>query len=212
MSRSSPLDAPKDDAPVVGVFVGGRGERLGGAVKGMLRTRSGETILERLAAVVHEAASDAEIVLVGASSALEGAPWPRLEDEPPGHGPLGGLSALLRHAARRGRSALALASDLPDVTPALVRRLLREAPGAAIHAPKIDGIHQPLFARYAPDAVLPAVDQSLASPRRSLLGVLERVGVAEMMLSEAEASALRDWDAPGDLPADLRDQLRPKPR
>jgi molybdopterin-guanine dinucleotide biosynthesis protein A len=207
MTRPSSTDETLLDAFVVGIFVGGRGRRLGGVVKGLLRTPSGETILERLAAVVREASGEAEIVLVGAHPSFEASSWPRLDDDPAGQGPLGGLAALLRHAARRGRLAIALASDLPEATPSLLERLMREAPGAAIYAPKLEGIDQPLFARYAPGAVLPSVDEALASPRKSLLGVLGRVGVTEMPVTADEASALGDWDEPSDLPDELRARL-----
>lgn len=198
--------------PVVGIFVGGQGKRMGGAVKGLLRTPSGPTILEHLTATVRRASGGAEIVLVGEHASLRHTPWPRLEDAPPGQGPLGGLSALLRHAARVRRPAVALASDLPDLTPALLRRLIHEAEAAAIHAPRLDGIFQPLFARYAPGSVLPAVDAILASERKSLLAVLERVGVTELVVDDDESKSLRDWDQPRDLPPALRAQLERKPR
>jgi molybdopterin-guanine dinucleotide biosynthesis protein A len=206
MSEEQRVPSPSH-APLVGIFVGGRGKRLGGVAKGSLRTTNGETILERLAAAVREASSGAEVVLVGAHPSFAGSTWRRLDDEPADQGPLGGLSALVREAERRGRVAIALASDLPGVTPALLGRLMREAPDASIYAPTLDGIEQPLFARYAPRAVLPAVEEVLASPRKSLLAVLARVGVREMPLAAHEASALHDWDEPSDLPAELRSQL-----
>lgn len=208
-------DAQPDEplaAPLVGVFVGGRGERMGGVVKGLLRTPSGVTILDRLARVVKRAAPDAELVLVGAHDGLEGNGWSRLPDDPDGQGPLAGLSALLRAAAADGRSAIALASDLPFITPSLFTRLVREAETAPIYAPKLDGIFQPLFARYTPDIVLPAVGEVLRSPRKSLLAVFDRVTPVEMPVDADEAHALRDWDEPTDLPAPLRAQLPRKPR
>lgn len=195
------------DELVVGIFVGGRGRRMGGVVKGLLRTASGETILERLVAATREASSGAEIVLVGEHPSLVDLPWPRLWDDPPRRGPLGGLRALLRHADARGRLALALASDLPGVTPALLHRLMREAPGAEVYAPRLDSIWQPLFARYLPGAVLPRVDEALASPRASLLAALSRAGAEAMPLAPGEERALRDWDALSDVPEDLRAQL-----
>jgi molybdopterin-guanine dinucleotide biosynthesis protein A len=198
---------PPSHAPLVGIFVGGRGTRLGGVAKGMLRTGTGETILERLAAAIREASRGAEVVLVGSHPSYEEATWTRIDDDPPNHGPLGGLAALLRHAARTGRVAIALASDLPEVTPALLARLMREVSEASIYAPTLDGIAQPLFARYAPRAVLPAVEEMLTSSNKSLLGVLARVGICEMPLAAHEANTLRDWDQPSDVPDELRAQL-----
>src|SRR5690606_4421365 len=170
--RARPLAMRTDasaPAPVFGIFVGGRGRRLGGVVKGALRVSSGATILERLVEVVQQGCSEASVVLVGEApltSAL-----PRLSDSPAAPGPLGGLAALLHHARAHGRTAVALASDLPSVSPGLIRRVSREHPDAVLYAPRIDGVWQPLFARYAPAPLLPIVDEVLQGPRPRLLSV-----------------------------------------
>lgn len=192
-------------APVFGIFVGGRGRRLGGVVKGALRVSSGATILERLVEVVQQGCSEASVVLVGEApltSAL-----PRLSDSPAAPGPLGGLAALLHHARAHGRTAVALASDLPSVSPGLIRRVSREHPDAVLYAPRIDGVWQPLFARYAPAPLLPIVDEVLQGPRPRLLSVVDRAPTQEMLLDEDERRALTDWDEPTDLPPELRRQL-----
>ena len=191
---------------VFGILAGGRGQRLGGVVKGSLRTPSGATILQGLTDVVNRVRPGAPIVLVGSSS-LDAPGLPRLADDPPGRGPLGGLVALLRSAAEAEAEAVALASDLPQVSPELLERLLTEAPEAPLYAPKLDGIWQPLFARYSPSKVRPAVDAALVLPRAGLLSVFDRVDAREMLVDPAEERALIDWDEPADLPAELRRQL-----
>ncbi len=191
--------------PVFGVFVGGRGTRLGGVVKGALRAPSGGTILERLFEVVQRGCPGASVVLVGETPLA--AALPRLSDSPAARGPLGGLVALLRYAGAQGRAAVALASDLPSVSPALIRRVSSEHPEATLYAPRIDGIWQPLFARYAPESLLPIVDEVLRSPHPRLLALLDRAPTWEMLIDEAELRALTDWDEPTDLPPELRHQL-----
>ncbi len=191
---------------VIGIFVGGRGRRLGGIDKGQLITDSGQTILSRLVEVASSVAPDAVLTLVG-DSPSEAGMLQYLPDDPPNRGPLGGLSALLLHARTLNRRAVALASDLPGVSPALLGRLLRESPEARLLAPRLDGIFQPFFARYEPRSVIPLVQQVLASSRASLLGVFDRVEVTELALDAGEQAALRDWDEPADLPAHLRGQL-----
>jgi len=191
---------------VIGIFVGGRGRRLGGIDKGQLITDSGQTILSRLVEVASSVAPAAVLMLIGDSPSEAGV-LQHLPDDPPNRGPLGGLSALLLHARTLKRRAVALASDLPGVSPALLGRLLRESPEAGLLAPRLDGIFQPFFARYEPEAILPLVEQVLASSRASLLGVFERAEVTELSLDEGEQAALRDWDEPADLPAHLRGQL-----
>ncbi len=55
---------------VVGVFVGGRGERLGGVDKGLLRVPDGSTtLIERARDVIRAALPSSDLVLVGSSGA-----------------------------------------------------------------------------------------------------------------------------------------------
>jgi molybdopterin-guanine dinucleotide biosynthesis protein A len=138
-------------------------------------------------------------------------------DAPAGIGPIGGLCALLEHANARVRSGraqgeaqaqgsaassvLAVACDLPRVTAQLVERLAREAPSALVLAPRdpVTGKWQPLFARYASHAVLPAVRSAIEAGTRSMQTVLRSLEVTELPLTDAERAALHDWDTPEDL-------------
>ena len=187
---------------VAGVFVGGRGTRMGGIAKGLMRTQrpedGGVTLVARWSALL--VPLGLEVVLVGAHPDYAGLGMEVVTDEPPGIGPLGGLVALLRRA-RRGR-ALALACDMPFVSGALLERVLTSSPDAAILAPRRDGRWEPLCARYDPSRVL-----ATASARARLHGkndhslqrLLDDVGAAELDLAPHEAAELHDWDAPSDI-------------
>ena len=64
---------------LAGVFVGGRGTRMGGVPKGLMRTPEGTTIAQRLHQLL--VASGAEVVLVGASEAYASMGLESLPDE-----------------------------------------------------------------------------------------------------------------------------------
>lgn len=209
---------------IAGLFVGGRGLRLGGRAKGLLAAPGGtETLLARWQRVISTAAPGVDIVLVGEHPAYAGLEpksthLPTLGDVPAGIGPLGGLHALLLHARSRGeRDVLALAVDLPFVSTALLTRLMLETPDAPALAPRTSGRWQPLFARYATEPCLatcaglvpPALDRALADTPSDGAHV-RRVGVRSLLqalgsrasvlsLSPAEERELSDWDTPEDI-------------
>jgi len=190
--------------PLVGIFVGGRSRRMGGRPKGLLPApdRAGETLVERLARIAAAALPASDIVLVGEAKPYAELGIPALADDPEGIGPLGGLSALLAEAERRGApSAVALACDMPFVSAALLERLGAFRPDAAAVAPRQDGRWQPLCARYAAAPALAAARRVLAGEQRALFAVLDELGdgAAELPLEDAELELLRDWDRPEDL-------------
>lgn len=186
----------------LGLFVGGRGRRLGGVAKGNLRLASGGTVAEQLVARCRAAVPGAELVLVGAAEAYAMLGLPALADAPAGIGPLGGLRALLLHAQEQGHAhALALACDLPYLEARLIARLATEAPQASFLAPRSGAFWETLVARYA-TAALAAVDAALGDGERALKRVVARLGerAVELRVSEQERAELRDWDEPGDAP------------
>jgi molybdopterin-guanine dinucleotide biosynthesis protein A len=143
-------------------------------------------------------AEGARVVLVGSGEAYRATGLPSIDDEPSGVGPLGGLVALLR-AAGSG-AALAIACDMPFVTPALLHRLASADEAPAV-APRREGRWEPLFARYDAARVLPVALAHVAVGRRALHALLYDVGAVELPLSADEASQLRDWDSPADVTA-----------
>jgi molybdopterin-guanine dinucleotide biosynthesis protein A len=179
-----------------GIFVGGQATRMGGRPKGLLPAPGGTTIVERWRALFDE--KHVPVVLVGAHAAYEPLGLPIIADAAPGHGPLGGLVALLRHAA--GGVAITAACDMPFVSGALLGRLLDASAEAPIVAPRRDGRWEPLFAAYDAARVLPLAEARLVARELSLQGLLDAAGARELPLAPHEEDELRDYDRPEDLP------------
>lgn len=186
--------------PLLGIFAGGAGRRMGGIDKGALEVPG-----QRVAIMEHHVALAAELRL---DCALLGARplWQsrlpqcqHLDDDPCGIGPLGGLHALLQAAG--DRPAIALACDMPYVTAKLLRMLMDYPQGAAIVAPK--ELHvakwQPLFARYEPHLVLPAIQRALGAKEHSLQALFDKLQVEELVLPNDLHAKLSDWDLPEDV-------------
>lgn len=194
---------PQGTKLIVGVFVGGRGQRLGGAVKGLLPApNSPLTLIERLLAELCAAVPHAELVLVGQATAYAHLGLPIVSDAPQDIGPLGGLLGLLAHAERAAfPRALALSCDLPFVRREVLTRLASEAPSAAAVVAETGGVRNPLLARYRVEQALPAARDVLRSGQRSLRAVLDalREGVVTLGLNPDEEASLRDWDTPEDM-------------
>ncbi len=186
----------------VGIFVGGAGKRMGGVPKGLLAApTSNETLIERLLRVCAEAAPEARLCLVGRGDAYAHLGLTRIDDEPEGVGPIGGLRGLLLHAEReRAEQVLALACDLPFLDATVLRLLSAPLVGPA-RVPFVEGHFQPLAAAYAPKPALSAVDRALAQNQQALMAVLRELG-PELERIEAgalRADTLRDWDTPEDM-------------
>jgi molybdopterin-guanine dinucleotide biosynthesis protein A len=184
---------------LAGIFVGGRGERLGGIAKGMLRTRSGMTLIERWREIFDTLR--VEHVLVGRHPAYEELAIETIADASADGGqslgPLGGVVALLERASERRGFAIAVACDMPFVSAALVRRLI-DAPPAMLVAPRRRGRWEPFFARYDAAATLP-IALSLANRPASLQLLFDRAQASALPLAPEEEALLDDWDRPEDL-------------
>jgi molybdopterin-guanine dinucleotide biosynthesis protein A len=183
---------------VLGIFVGGRGRRMGGVQKALLRAPdSAEPLVARLARIGR--ALELEVVLVGAAELGDAAAGLVQLRDAADIGPLGGLMSLLAHAGER--PALGLACDMPFVSSELLARLADEAPEAALLAPRDPqtGKWQALFARYAGPRVSPFVQSALQRSDHSFQTLFERVPAVELSLGPSEHAQLRDWDTPDDL-------------
>ena len=193
----------KDARLLVGIFVGGRGSRMGGVAKGLLKAPGSErTLVERLLGELARAAPGAEVVLIGDATSYAAMGLRGVDDAPSGVGPLGGLLGLLLDAEQRSADlALALACDLPRLDAALLTRLLHEAVTASAFVAAQDGVRNPLVARYQVAAALPAAREVLHAGKRSLQAVLDRLaaGVQTLPITAAEAATLDDWDSPEDV-------------
>jgi len=199
------------------VLTGGGGTRLGGTAKHALEV-GGRTLLERALDALTERVED--VVVVGPEVPTR-RPVLFTREEPPGGGPAAGLVAGIGTLERlRGRlpdRVVALAVDMPLVTPATINRLLAalDAPGPDPDRPPeaavlvdAEGHRQPLCAVYRAAALLAAVPGARHStyglPMRRLLFGLRLV---EVPAREGEAADVDTWE---DL-RDLRERVAPPP-
>ena len=186
----------------IGLFVGGKGTRMGGVPKGLLRTPEGsETLIERLCRQCALAIADPAIYLIGEAQPYATLGWPQLPDNPPGIGPIGGLRALLTRAlADESECALALSCDLPFLDAAAISALLTPFSGLT-RVPFAQGRLQPLSAAYAPSSALRAVDRSLSLGKHALMQVLDQLGseLERVEFADERAQVLADWDTPEDM-------------
>jgi molybdopterin-guanine dinucleotide biosynthesis protein A len=177
-----------------GIFVGGRARRMGGIAKGLLTVASGETLVARWRRLFD--ALGATCVLVGRHDAYADLDLDSVADDPPGIGPLGGLTALLARAGQ-GR-VIAVACDMPFVSFELLTRLAAHPSRAPIVAPRRGTLWEPLFARYDAARVIGAARTRAASGEHDLQGLLDTVGAESFPLQAAEVDELGDWDRPED--------------
>jgi molybdopterin-guanine dinucleotide biosynthesis protein A len=187
--------------PLAGIFVGGRGLRMGGLPKGLLPLSDGSTLLQRLLRTLEQTGFGVPVVLVGDAEAYTAFDTPALADAPAGIGPLGGLRALVLQASAEGRpGALALSCDLPFISSGLLVRLIHEQPDALALAPRDETLWSPLTARYSVQA-LPAIEGAIRDGEHSLQRLFARLGAAagELALDASERQSLRDWDRPEDV-------------
>jgi molybdopterin-guanine dinucleotide biosynthesis protein A len=200
---------------VAGIFVGGRGSRLGGLAKGLLKFPGDTaTLVERLTQKLHDAGVDT-IVLVGKHPAYVATHLSAIADAADGLGPMAGLLSLVRHTLGLGRTyALAVACDMPYLDVSVLQALCRQSPEAVALVPKRDSL-EPLCARYHAAAIEPLLAQRLSGRNLSIVAMLRglHAGCIELPIDRDLAASLNDWDEPDDLPDALRQQLgASKPR
>lgn len=157
------------------ILAGGESRRMGRA-KALLPV-DGMTLIEWLASRL--APAFAHLMIAG----REGTELPEslrphlVTDLHPGAGPLAGIEAGL--AASPLDPVVAVACDMPDVTPSLLRRLVETASGGAIDAavPRLGGEPEPACAAYRHSAA-GAISAALAAGRYRAADVLGGLRVA----------------------------------
>jgi molybdopterin-guanine dinucleotide biosynthesis protein A len=190
-------------ACIAGLFVGGKGSRMGGAAKGLLPAPGGRPIVLRTRSIVE--AVGGVSVLVGAHPAYAELGLSVLPDDSAATGPLAGLLALLQFTwltlGESGR-ALAIACDMPHLTTDLIHRLLAASSSAVVaprrHHPERGWLWEPLIARYDPGAVLPGARAFAARGGTRLQSLLDELGASALPPELGDAAALVDWDTPAD--------------
>ena len=184
------------------IFVGGKSTRMG-TPKGLLRLPGGgPPIVQHLVDLGAEAGLDPFLVGDAADYAVIAPDVPRVADDPPGIGPLGGLRASLAFAGEAGASrVVSVACDMPYLDARTVHALVDwvgDAPVLAARRP--DGAPwEPMLARYEVARVVPVLDQALASGERSFQRLFAWLDVAALPTDASVLRALRDWDTPDDV-------------
>jgi len=162
------------------ILVGGKSRRMG--FDKIAMRIDGEPVLSRLADILADRVEG--VFAIGRAPRRVEAPrfvqWHL--DLRPGLGPLSGIATALALAgaggSTAGRAVLALACDMPRVSPGLLDRLLdgrrADRPVSAIRHP-LTGRLEPLAAIYEASA-LPAIEEALDRGALSATKVLEAVG------------------------------------
>jgi molybdopterin-guanine dinucleotide biosynthesis protein A len=128
--------------PTLAILAGGSGRRLGGRAKGLL-TREGTAFVVRLLAL---RPPGADALIVSSDPAYDPFGVRRVEDVIPGKGAPGGLvTALL---AAPSEWVLAVACDMPYLTPEAVAPLIAAAGHSDVTCFARDGAPEPLCAVY----------------------------------------------------------------
>jgi molybdopterin-guanine dinucleotide biosynthesis protein A len=83
---------------------------------------------------------------------------------PPGRGPLAGLEVALEALAPDESALVCVGGDMPLLQPAALALLRDHAPQAPAVVPRVNGLPEPLFARYGRQC-LPAVTAALQASR-----------------------------------------------
>lgn len=178
--------------PTLAVLAGGRGSRLGGVAKGLIRLGN-ETVLERLLALAPEWP---RLVVSNTPFAYEHFDAPIVGDLEPGKGAPGGVVTALAMASTEW--VVLVACDMPFVTRALIDRLLaRCSSDVDVVAFTRGGFVEPLCAVYR---------RSLAddwAPRLAGNPSLQELARSARLISEElapeDAALLDSLNTPDDL-------------
>lgn len=174
------------------VLAGGVGRRMGRR-KDSLPLPGGRSMLETVAAAL--AGTCRDVVVVGDAETV----MTRIEDLRTGHGPLGGIEALL--ASNLDTHYLVCPCDLPMVTAAVLRRLT-VATGAVATVFHVDGEPDfwPLPARISAGA-LALVRSHLDGGRRAVHDLVRALDPNVIALPREESKALANVNTPSDYEA-----------
>jgi molybdopterin-guanine dinucleotide biosynthesis protein A len=183
--------------PATLLVLAGGGSRRMGRSKALLPI-AGTTLVEL---VVERLAGDFEHLLVAARDPDQLPPslLPHfVRDLHPGSGPLAGIEAGL--AASPHDLLLAVACDMPRVTPELARRLVSAAEGVDAAVPRIGGRPEPACAAYRRSAAAP-LSAALREGRRRSADVLDELRVR--WLDGEDPALFVNLNTPSDLRAFL---------
>ncbi|MGP4842919.1 molybdenum cofactor guanylyltransferase MobA [Marinobacter sp. 1Y8] len=179
------------------ILAGGQGRRLGGVQKGLLEWQ-GQPLVSYACHALSEACD--HLVISANAQLTDYQPWADAvvtDGDWHDSGPLAGLLAGLRYAAgQHFDGVLVMPCDTPDVTPALMAQLAREAGGKrqqpllCIH----NGDPHPLHGYY-PAALVRELEAFLAQGGRKVQGFVAGHAGAYCSI-EAPADAFRNLNTP----------------
>lgn len=175
------------------IAAGGRGRRLGGCIKPLLRTPDGVSVVRRQLARLAPGAHEVWLSVTPAVAAALAREVcvPQVLD--PGEGPARALAAVAQQA--RAPWILWIGGDQPAVTPALISRLAAaRQPGCGAVVARVGGFRCPLPGLYQTAAVRALDPDTLAGA--SLQGVLDRLGAVEV--EGVEAAEVASINTPED--------------
>ena len=183
------------------VNAGGRGLRLGGARKALLRNASGETLIARTLAVLRGVFPGTLLI------ANEREPYSSLgvtiaADRIADRGAPGGLHAAL--STVRTSWIFFAACDMPRLDARVIEALGARRGDAQACVAMLDGRPEPLHAFWSVDA-LPALEDLLAQGQPSFRDLLDAIPVAYVEVKEIERAipGVRDSFANVNTPEDL---------
>lgn len=177
----------------VAILAGGQSRRMG-RNKALL-TLAGKPLIAHLVARA-QTVSDEVIVVTKSPEVYRFLGVPLTVDRYPNVGPLAGLHAALEAAQRPW--VVALACDMPFVSPVVVRWLWRLATDVDVVMPRIGGREEPLHAVYRRDVCLSAVEAAIRQGQRRLIAFLDRVRVRyvdEPLLRSVDPQLRSFWNA-----------------
>jgi len=171
------------------VLTGGSAVRIQGADKASIEV-AGTTLLEH---ALDALAGVPDVVVVGEQVATSRPVTFRRED-PPGGGPAAGLLAGLRGFPRAPERVVVLAVDMPMVTAATVRRLLRAVDEDGALLVDGDGRRQYLCGVYRTEALLAAAAPVGEQDGLSMRRLVASMGLAEVPALLGESRDIDTWE------------------
>lgn len=181
----------------IGILIGGEGSRMGGVAKGLLTLPNGTRLVDRLVEECRRVAPQATLYLLGNRPEYASHEVPRLLDDPPNIGPLGGLRALLHQHHER---VLLVGGDLPYLGESLLQRILSHPLETAVAvASGTPSRWEPMLSCYRVTVTMAAVEAALVARNHGLASLLDRLSAARLQLTPDELAELRDWDTPEDV-------------
>ena len=167
-----------------------------GRDKALLALPDGQLLWERQLAIL-QALEPSEVFISGPLRSGFPPSVPRLDDETPGLGPLGGIVAAL--GVMNASLLIVLAIDLPAMTTSFLRVLIAKAAASTGVVPRHrdTGLYEPLAAVY-PAASRTLAQQTLQQQDRSLQSFLKSAGdlFRAHPIAHAEKALFANWNHP----------------